>query len=182
MHPESISYRGADYALAHLKQSFGKFAWTPKNEAAVSFSMRVRYSDHCYSREIKAPDAQAVDDFVVGQTPLRVFCTDRHHYTPDLVNLINGLFAKPGTSVALTSANRNWHIFQLYTQPPPGGGTHRYCVFFNVKKELDALGDGTLPLDLFVESAYVRDNTVDVIKKIPFGKVAELTWKGERYF
>lgn len=179
MHPPTIRYQNAEYHLGHLSQSFGQFDWKAKSGLASRFSVRVRYSDHCYSREIKAPDVQAPDDVVVGENPLRVFCTARHAGSKDLTAMTSGLFAKPTTTVALTSANRNWHIYQLYSQPSPA---MRYCVFFRVKREFDVLPDGTRPLSLFVESAYARDNPVPVIKQVPFGRVAEMTWDGERYF
>lgn len=176
-----ISYRGEIFELGHLRQSFKTFAWRTREDTTVTFSVRVRFSDHCISREIKLPDIKADDDVTVGENPLRVFCPERHSCTSMLVGIIDGLIKKPGTSVGLTTTKRNWHTFQIYISPEHGA-QQRYCCFFTLKKPHENLRDELLPLDLYVESAYPRGERVGIIKNMPFGKVAELTWNGERYF
>jgi hypothetical protein len=180
MHPRSITYRSEKYSLVHLAQSIGLFDWKSKDGRKIAFSVRVRYSNHCYSKSLILGEQPAVDDVVVNCDPLRVFCTERHSYSTGLVMIVKGLFAKPTTTVHLTHES-NWHIYQLYTSTD--GGHDRYCVFFRVKKsDVDKLASGAYPLDLFVESAYLRGEMVKPLKRVPFGKVAEMTMLGLEYF
>lgn len=181
MHPEFITHREEKLALEHLSQSFGEFEWTPKGGEKTKFKVSVRYSNHCYSRSLGDGEVQAEDDVVVEQSPLRLFCRQRYDHTPKLCEMINGLFAKPGTTVSLTY-EPNWTIYQLYAKPAEGA-QYRYCVFFRVRRtDVDAMVDGSYPLDMYVESGYVRTNMVDVRKKVPFGTVAAMTMLGEAYF
>lgn len=178
---QKITHQGNEYSLAGLAQSFKRFNWKTKDGGEVVFSIKVRYSDHCVSREIKHPEVCADGDFIFSENPVRVFCPDRYSCASMLVGIIDGLFGKPGTSVGLTDANRNWHTYQLY-KPLGVEEQRRYCCFFSLKRRYEALSDGSLPLDLFVESAYPRGQRVGVVKSIPFGKVAELTWNRADYY
>lgn len=183
MRHQDINNGGHIFTLGHLNQFIGKFSWTPKGtNAAVTFSVRVRYSDHCYSRNLVDGELQTANHSIVNQgPPLRVFCPERYGDTPRLCQMIQGLFAKPGTSVTLT-ARGNWTIYQLYT--PPGQQTHlRYCAFFRIKtSDVGPLLDGECPLDLFVESGYEKADRAMGQRRAPFGTVAAMTMSGEKYF
>ncbi|ESX29445.1 hypothetical protein X765_13580 [Mesorhizobium sp. LSHC440B00] len=181
MHPEFITHREEKLALEHLSQSFGEFDWAPKGGEKTKFKVSIRYSNHCYSRSLEDGEVQAEDDVVVEVLPLRLFCRQRYDHTPKLCEMIKGLFIKPSTTVSLTYES-NWTIYQLYAKPAEGA-QYRYCVFFRVKRtDVHGMVDGSYPLDMYVESGYVRTNIVNVRKKVPFGTVAAMTMLGEAYF
>jgi hypothetical protein len=177
MHPNEIRYQNSAYGLGHLTQSIREFEWTPKGSVKTKFNVKVRYSNHCYSKSVDTP---VVDDVVIDQKPLRVFCPYRHDYTYDLATMIDGVFQKPTTTVQLTQED-NWHIYRiyakvkLYTQD-------RYCVFFRIKKDHDRLIDGATSLDMHVESAYPRTKIVPTVMRVPFGAAAAMAALGESYF
>lgn len=144
--------------------------------------MRLRYSNHCYSRELDHGEAQSEDAYVVETAPkLRGYCPDRYGHTERLFGMMGGLFEKPTSKVLLTH-NKNWTTFQLYL-PPEGGGQHRYCAFFGVKNSAEQPKDPTLHfLDMHVESGYVRTNMVQTARSCPFGMVAHMTKHQKSYF
>lgn len=88
--------------------------------------------------------------------------------------MINNLFLKPTTLVILT-LEKNWSIYR------PLDTGQKYYVFFRVRLSASS-NSGMDPhcLDLYVESAYERDQSIKVISRFPFGKVAERTAKGVR--
>lgn len=185
-HPDQISFKSQAYDLSHLRQHIGRFSWKEKKSGGNSeFSVRLRFSNHCYSEEIKGDRVILEDDKIVSENPTRVFCPVRHEETPVLVELMKGLIQKPTSSVALTrrttGGGMNWKVYKLYTRLD-GKGDGRYTVFFSVSSGFDGLPDAAKGIDLYVESAYLKDKKVPVITNVPFGRVAEMTWNGERYF
>ena len=178
MHPPSLVHKDTTYSLAHLAPRVGGFQWLGQDGQVRQHSVRVRFGDHCYSREIKPPEVLGPEDVVVAQGPLRVFCPERHGYTHDLVQIVDGLLVKPTTSVALTAAEHNCHVYRLYKSL---GGQDRYCVFFTLRRLPDVPAGGPT-LDLFVQSAYVRTNQVKVVKNDPFGRMAEKVLAGKGLF
>ena len=175
MHPGSIQHLGQSYRLGHLAQRVERFQWRGRDKQDIAFSVRVRYSDHCYSVDGTPP-------YLAGTYATRggrLFCPIRHGYSLSLPGLIGGLFTKPTTSVGLTYES-NWSIFRLEMTPPLRQG-HRYYAFFRVKCS-DGEPGRTSPyrLDLYVESAYERDRAIHVTSHFPFGKVAERVAKGQK--
>jgi len=181
MHPEKIEYAGKAYTLVHLRQSIRQFKWTPKDAEEVTFSVRLRYSNHCYSRNLDPGELQQPEHVLCPDRAVRVFCPDRHSHTERLCAMMGGLFDKPGTSVALTQ-HHNWTTYQIYA-PVGRAAQVRYCAFFTVRNDTDRpIETGTHALDMYVESAYVKEDSVPTRKRVPFGKVAEMTMFGQRYF
>ncbi len=185
-HSSSISFKGEDFDLTHLRQKIGRFSWTNKEtEEEAEFSVRMRFSNHCYTEEIKGARVVREDDVVVEHMPTRVFCPIRHDKTHLLVQIMHGLIERPTTSVALTTrttgGGKNWTVYKLYSCPD-GLGNERYTVFFSVARGFDGLPDGTRGIDVYVESAYLKEQRVSVLKNVPFGRVAEMASNGEQFF
>lgn len=185
-HPSSISFRGENFDLTHLRQDIGRFSWTSKDtKENAEFSVRMRFSNHCYSEEIKGARVIREDDVIVERMPMRVFCPMRHDKTYLLVQIMQGLIQRPTTSVALTTrttgGGKNWTVYRLYSRPD-GPGTERYTVFFSVTRGFDGLPDGARGIDVYVESAYLKEQRVSVLKHVPFGRVAEMASNGEPFF
>jgi hypothetical protein len=181
MQHNNFQYNGTLIDLSHLAQTSSDFNWTSKmgNQA---FRVRLRYSNHCYSRELEDGEVQSENAYVVETAPkVRVFCPDRYGHTVKLVSLMGTLFEKPTSKVSLTY-DKNWTIFELY-QPPERGGQQRYCAFFRVKNSAMQPEDPILHfLEVYVESAYVRTNMVKIRRSCTFGMVAHLTKHHIPYF
>lgn len=175
MQHENFHYREELIDLSHLSQTSADFQWTGQDGTLRTYRVWIRYSNHTYSRELGVDETQATDAYVVDSSPkLRVFCPERYGQTHRLVGMMNGLFEKPTTRVALTH-DKNWTTFQLYL-PPQGETQHRYCAFFRVKNSVAQPEDGGMHfLDMHVESAYVRTNMVQTVRACPFGHVAYMT-------
>lgn len=181
MQHENFQYRGEVINLSHLGQSSADFNWTGQNKTEHTYRVWLRYSCHCYSRELDEGENQAADAHLVEAAPkVRVYCPDRYAQTQRLAGMMAGLFAKPTSRVALTH-DANWTTFQLYA-PAEGGAQQRYCAFFRVKNSANQPEDQNLHfLDMHVESAYVRTNMVQTVRSCPFGQVAYMTKYGIRY-
>jgi hypothetical protein len=181
MQHENFHYNGALIDLSHLGQTSADFNWNSPI-GKQTYRVWLRYSNHCYSRELDNGEAQPEDAYVVETAPkLRVYCPDRCSHTERLVGMMGALFEKPTSKVSLTH-DKNWTTFQLYL-PPEGGGQHRYCAFFRVKNSAEQPEDPTLHfLDMHVESAYVRTNMVRTVRSCPFGMVAHMTKHQISYF
>jgi len=173
-HPPKAMHLNVEYNLSHLFQHFGQFEWHDDRGEAMAFSVRVRYSDHCYSDKL----AFVPGCFRVGRD--RVFCPIRHAHSLNLPTLMGTLFNRPTTTVSFTAKERNWSVFWLEIRPPLDPG-HKYFAFFHVERSTPPRGrDGRHHLDLVVESAYQRSGSVEVWHRFPFGKVAERTARGIR--
>lgn len=185
IHPSAIEHNQVLYDLSHLTQRFCEFSWKDKQLEEHTYSVRLRFNDHCYSEEIKDGRILLPNDTVVSSQPLRVFCPIRHRETPTLIDMMEGLITKPGSTIALTArtkgGTKNWKIFRLYPKSDEFG-RERYTVFFSIRRGFDGLLDGARGVDVFVESAYLKDATVPVIKNVPFGSAVDMTWCRQRYF
>lgn len=169
MHPPSICHRDVDYNLQHLQQIFGDFEWEDRGDR-YRFNTRIRFGNHCYSRELAVDEVQHKGDFVVPDKQLRVFCPDRYQQTHVLNQVFANLLVKPTTRVAMTH-EKNYTIFKLYAVV--GAQQETYRMFFNVKPGKPALlADGSHQLDVFVESAYLKENRVGIRRHLPFGNAA----------
>ena len=181
MQHENFHYNGTLIDLSLLSQTSADFDWTSPI-GKQTYRVWLRYSNHCYSRELEDGEARPEDAYVVETTPkLRIYCAERYGHTERLVGMMGTLFEKPTSKVSLTY-DRNWATFQLYL-PPQGGEQNRYCAFFRVKNSSEQPEDPTLHfLDMHVESAYVRTNMVQTVRSCPFGMVAHMTKHQIPYF
>ncbi len=172
MLPSIVEHLGQRYDLSHLAQKFSQFEWTDQNGGKRVFSVRVRYSDHCISKSLIGQASEGSCIFGILPNP-RILCLDRYQWSLELPQIISTLIAKPTTPLQLTPEN-NGYVFRLAMAHPLQQGEKYYC-FVRVKKgDVDHLGDGLDPLDLYVESAYAR--TYEPIKtgeRIMLGRLAE---------
>ena len=168
MHLDSIRHRDHVYDASHLNQVIKQFDWRDCDKQNMSFSVRVRYSNHCYSKTCERPSDE---DFVVSQN--RIFCPHRHSLSQVLPAVIGGIIEKPTTSIGVTYESKNHHVYRIAPTVPLEPG-ERYAIFFSLKaSNADDPSRAVRMLDLFVESAYPRTNRVDIDRNLPFGKLAE---------
>ncbi|WP_187971252.1 hypothetical protein [Aquibium microcysteis] len=167
--------------LSHLRQTTTDFDWRSPT-GKQTYRVWLRYSTHCYSRELGEGETLGESDHVVETHPrLRVYCPERYGQTGRLVIMIRGLFEKPTSKVSLTR-ERNWTTFTFY-EHSEGGGQHRYCAFFRIRNSARQLEDPSLhSLEMYVESAYVRSDMVRTLRSCPFGLVAHMTRYRIPYF
>ena len=168
-HPPSIPHLGQNYSLAHLASHFDQFDWLDREKISHRYRVKVRYSAHCYSEELDLP--LPAGSYQVPDKRVRIFCPIRHAHSLRLPALISGLFRKPSTSIAMTREH-NWTIYALNSNPPLAPG-QRYSVFFRIKKRPPIGFESAHPLEIFVESAYAREERVHIRENSPFGKIAE---------
>lgn len=162
-----IQHGGQVYVTKHLEQAIMRFDWVNKNKRPVNFSVRVRYSNHCYSKS----EGETVDaSFRLENN--RVFCPDRYFLSLNLPDVIGTLFSKPTVRVGITHQH-NCHLFQISPAVSLPIGM-RYAIFFSLRRSKnDEPSELTRKLDLYVESAYARSTRVNVKRNMPFGKLAE---------
>lgn len=173
---KDLIHKGITYKFDHLIQSTHSFVWAGPTGDEENYQAWVRYSSHCYSEAIAADDLTS-DDLVVEQTPLRVFCPIRFAETTRLVEIVGAMLARPTTRVSLTNVG-NCHVYQLFVRD---GAQNRYCIFFNVKMSKVQPVDGAcIYLDFHIESAYIKDHRVGVVRACPLGTVAYMTKTGQR--
>ncbi|WP_156379799.1 MULTISPECIES: hypothetical protein [unclassified Rhizobium] len=175
---ETIFYRNTINDLSHLDQRSYDFSWTEPDYPPFQFKVWVRYSPHCYSRQVDPDEAGPDDVLVYDPHHTRVFCPERYIETPRLVEIINSVMSKPTTRVSTTTKG-NQHVFQLFIR---NGSSQRYCVFFSLKNsDVQPIDGSSHYLDAHIESAYVKDERVGVVTSMPFGRLAHHTKKNIRY-
>jgi hypothetical protein len=171
LHLKKITHLGVDYDLGHLIQTTTSFGWTHLNKQ-MKLSVRIRFSDHCYSLEHYGQEEPEGSHFISSKGGSRLFCPIRHEHSLCLPNLFLDLCEKPTHPVALTSED-NWTIFRLQMPSPMFEG-ETYWVFFRVKPNA-VRPDGTHLIDVYVESAYPRTAPVVVFRRLPFGRLVAET-------
>jgi hypothetical protein len=156
--PASIHHAGLDYDLQHLAQKLFLFSWQGSDGSNFHFSVRVRYTDHCFSTTAGL---------------VRVFDVDRYKWSLELPTIVQGLFAKPTFSIQLTP-EQNGYVFRLSMNHPLPNGEKYYC-FLRLKRSKGYVaGESPLKLDLFIESAHSRAIAPQRSKeRIMFGRLAE---------
>ncbi|SHH03266.1 hypothetical protein SAMN02745157_0193 [Kaistia soli DSM 19436] len=169
-HPESINHCGAQYSLGHLNRALAEFRWKTAEKVEVTYSVRIDYSTHCYS---DAGLPRVAGSYIVNDgSSDRIFCPSRHEYSLHLPQIVDGLFAKPTTSVALATTG-NWFVYRLTMAPALPQGEIYYVFFRMHPSPVGTWKDGAINLDLYVESAYSRANPVASAARMPFGKAVE---------
>lgn len=163
-----ITHLGTVYACNHLNPVVRQVQWT-ENGVITHYNVRVRYSRHCYSREV---DAVGPGDVVVPDNRgLRIFCPGRHGESLTAVQMVEGLFIKATSRVALTQ-EKNWSTYRFYAKQ----AGRMYFAFFRLSPWLDTVAAaGQKNVDLYVESAYPRGALTAVVRHAPFGKAVALS-------
>ena len=170
IHPNSITHLGVSYQLTHLKQKIIPFTWICKDKEKRQFSVRVRFSDHCYSEALaEAPPDGAY--CTVGPGGRRMLNLDRHAMSQFLPGLMVGILMKPGTALAQT-AHKNWSTY-FVSLPTPMKPGEKYYVFLSLRPNVSPTGVSSGWLDMFVESAYPRSDAVKTFARKPFGRIVE---------
>ena len=169
MLPVSIRHSGKDYDLRHLAQQFRTFLWKGSDGSDFHFSVRVRYTDHCISEKV---DVAAIPESCLFANN-RVFDVDRYKWSLQLPSIVEGLFAKPTSSIQLTP-EKNGYVFRLTMNHPLAVGEKYYC-FFRLKRSHEFIaGEHPSKLDLVIESAYARFiDPARANERIMFGRLAE---------
>ncbi len=158
MLPASISHAGVEYDLRHLVQKIFQFSWQGSDGLQFHFSIRVRYTDHCFTK--------------VGGLN-RLLDVDRYNWSLDLPAIVEELFAKPTSPIQLTP-EQNGYVFRLRMNHPLPNGEKYYCFLRLKRSNAYVTGEHPLKLDLFVESAHPRAIAPERSKeRIMFGRLAE---------
>jgi hypothetical protein len=170
--PAFVSHTGLSYDLQHLRQQFFAFSWVTSNGSNLSFSVRVRYSDHCISEVVSLPIEPNCCVFGIAPN-LRIFDADRYEWSLELPAIIDALFVKPTTPIQMTPEH-NGYVFRLRMNYPLPTGEKYYC-FIRLKRSHDfTAGEDPVKLDLFVESAYARQTEpIRSNERTMFGRLAE---------
>jgi hypothetical protein len=171
LHPQKITHLGVDYDVAHLRQTITAFGWTHLNKQ-LKLSVRIRFSDHCYSLEYYGGAEPEGSHFITSGGRSRLFCPIRHEHSFCLPTLFRAMCEKPTEQVRLT-AEDNWTIFRAQIPSPMFAG-EKYWIFFRVKP-YSMSADGTHLVDVYVESAYPRTTPVVTSRRLPFGTLIAQT-------
>lgn len=171
MIPTDVHHLGTNYSLQHLSQKIHRFGWRDISDQERSFSVRVRYTSHCFTSKVVLPIPN--DCYTCGPAAnLRAFNADRYNWSLELPGHIDGLINRPTTQIHLTPEN-NGYFFRLAMLHPLGAGETYYC-FLRLKPSPEfSLDDQHLKLDMFVESAYARRNRPTSKERVMFGRLAE---------
>ncbi|MBL4603306.1 MAG: hypothetical protein JKY84_11210 [Emcibacteraceae bacterium] len=148
-----------------------KFLWIGEDKVEREYNCYIRYSNHCYTEEIKNGRVELVDDVIFIKNKVRrVFCPVRYENTQEINKILSNIFDKPNIKIGVTSKN-NCHVFKLYHNIK---NKDKLCVFFSIKNR--GLADITTrihDLKVTVESAYVRSNKVTVKGNQMLGRIAD---------
>jgi hypothetical protein len=165
-----IKHCGQDFDVGHLNQHVETCVWTGA-EGEFTCAVKIRYSDHCYSFEDDGsaqPDNSHFFDDRNGQP--RVFCPTRHIHSCELPAIMRAMCAKPTQQIALTP-EKNWTIFRL-TMPSPLEEGEKFWIFFRLKL-VSGMPRTPTEVDLFVESAYPRQDRPIIGQRSMFGRALE---------
>src|SRR5258708_4483104 len=102
------------------------FGWRHLNKQ-MQLSVRIRFSNHCYSLEHYGDEEPEGSHFIVNSGQRRLFCPIRHEHSLCLPNLFREMCEKPTHTVALT-AEDNWSIFRAQIPSPMFAG-EKYWIF-----------------------------------------------------
>lgn len=171
MLPDIITHHGTQFSLRHLQPMHPNFRWRCQNGVMVTFSAKIKFSNHCVSKNYNAASNIEAHCFEDG----REFCPDRHAWSLGMPTIIDNLFFKPTTQVTLT-AEDNWFVFRLSMQPRLPVGERYYCFFRPRHHELMCANPVLHKFNLHVESAYSRKNpptTPRSNERLMFGRLLE---------
>ena len=175
MYRSPILHEGENYCIDHLDETFRQLTWR-EGEVNYTFSVRVRFSDHCYSTsdgiETAGPNSFICDK----RSPPRVFCPTRYSCSKALPSIIQELFNKPTTTLRITP-ERNGLVFRLKLDEGLEETEKYYCFMRLKKSQYFAPKDTNQKLDLFIESAYPRTTSPASHKRTMFGRLAYETSK-----
>lgn len=137
----SFEYDGQVCDLTHLDPFH--ITVTPKAVGAPSWTVRVSFSHHTFTREVRDGD-NPEHEFAVG-TDVRCFCNERFPLSQSLP----GVISANANGRAYFAQKRNF----MFVENLPGLTAGPYAIFFNVERAKKLAGvDATM----FVVSAYEK--------------------------
>lgn len=154
----AFQHNDTTYDLCHLHPFEMEVVQPAKDKKPEQrFRFVVKFSLHCFAAEIKNGDDPALAYSDNRET--RTFCFDRYrlsHHLPDIIRDI-------GAKRCSHTGKGNFFIVELIDDE---GNQVEYEIYFDVTKGK--------PMELFIQSAYVRDDTTyrPKTKKISFYVIA----------
>lgn len=154
---------GVDYDLSHL-DSF-KLEVTPKGDDAPTYTMRVSFGFHCFTRNIEPEDSP--DLHMKHEKEKRCFCFERYKLSKELADMIK--YAVGGR--AYFGEKANFLIVEsLLQQNAP------YVAFFDVERAKKSDGVDAV---MFVTSAHLRPALPDRLPAVSFATVVDYRIRGK---
>ncbi|HEV2593885.1 MAG TPA: hypothetical protein VGU01_01635 [Sphingomicrobium sp.] len=137
----SFDYKGQVRDLTHLDPF--TINVTPKAPGAPTWTVRVSFSHHTFTRELQPGDGPQ-DEYAVG-SDVRCFCTDRYPLSLSLPGIIQA------------NANGRAYFTQghnlMFVENIPGLQQGPYAIFFNMERARKLKG---IDATMFVVSAYEK--------------------------
>jgi len=154
---------GKIYGLDHLLPF--KLEVTPKAPGASSYTVRVTFGFHCFTREIADDDAP--DLHMRHGKEKRCFCFERYELSKELVEMIK--YAANGR--AYFGEKSNFLVVESV-------GEHNapYVAFFDVERAKRADGYDAA---MFVTSAHLRPNLPDRLPAVSFVTLVDYKVQGK---
>ena len=136
----SFEYGGQVHNLTHLDPF--TIAVTPKAAGAPTWTVRVSFSHHTFTRELRPGDTPE-QEYAVG-SDVRCFCVDRY----PLSHQLPGIIQANANGRAYFAQNRNF----MFVENVPGL-QGPYAIFFNIERARNLPG---IDATMFVVSAYEK--------------------------
>jgi hypothetical protein len=148
---------GKDYGLSHLDPFL--LAVTPKAEGAQTYSVRVSFGCHTFTRDLQHGDTP--DLYFRFKNDIRCFCFDRYKQSLELPDIIR--YAAAGR--VYFSERSNFLIVEnLSNENAP------YVAFFAIEK---ARKDDGHDAAMFVTSAHPRPGLPDKLPAVTFATLVD---------
>ncbi len=154
---------GVTYDLSHLDGFY--MPVTPQHAGAVTYSVRVDFGAHTFTRDLLPTDTP--DFHYRDGGSVRCFCPQRFSYSAHLEGIVRA--AAAGRAYF---GNKN-EKYLLVDQIP--GLNAPYIVAFRVQKATNSKSDATM----FVVSAHDRPGLPPRLPAIGFGTLVSLTMQGK---
>jgi hypothetical protein len=143
-----FSYAGVDYDLSHLHSRRIEFVQPAKGEQPERrYVAQLIFGLHCFTRSRKPGEVVDPALFYSDARETRVFCARRYELSRLLSVIIDGLMARP----CYHTEKGNFFIVEAVDEL---GTMQEYEIYFTASRATER---GVL--NLFVQSAYVRDRT-----------------------
>jgi hypothetical protein len=143
---KAFDLQGSTYDLSHLHPFDFVFIVPAKGDKPEQrYQINVSFSLHCFSRGFKEGETALEEWCYADNREKRIICLDRHALSLELPRVIREV----GQRKCFHTNHDNFVTIEIIDK---AGEPHDYTVFFTVSKA----GKGT-GLNLFVQSAYVRD-------------------------
>jgi hypothetical protein len=137
----SFDYEGQACDLTHLDPF--RITVTPKAVEAFTWTVRVSFSHHTFTRELRDGD-KPEHEFAMG-TDVRCFCAERYPLSHNLP----GIITANANGKAYFTQGRNF----MFVEALPGLKDGPYAIFFNIERAKKLAGVDAV---MFVASAYEK--------------------------